>query len=167
MDDLDLIKGGRRGAEPPAEVEFSQEEIKEIDDMEIEKKPRPKKVITEKQKEKGLENLKKGREILMLKRQQQRELREKQRKEKDELKQRKDFKKDESKVEPKVEPKDEPKTAGYDADVEIEEHIKIKPKKKKIIYREESDDEEEIIVKRKPKEKKVLNTPVIPPIQFF
>jgi hypothetical protein len=38
-------------------VEFSQEEMKEMDDMEIEKKPRPKKVITEKQKEKGLEKI--------------------------------------------------------------------------------------------------------------
>jgi hypothetical protein len=36
-----------------------------------------------------------------------------------------------------------------DDEVEVEERIIIKPKRKKIIYREESDSEEEVVVKKK------------------
>jgi hypothetical protein len=179
MEDLDKVKGGRRGAEPPAEIiEFSEDEMTSMDEsVEIEKKPaRPKKKVTEKQKEKGLENLKKGREILALKRKEQRELRERQKKEKEELKQRKDFtKKDEVKEEPiKEEPIKEPikeKRSVKEYVDEIEEHIQKKPKKKRIIYREESDSEEEIVVKRKPKQKIVeqeeVIIPQVPKIKFF
>lgn len=47
-----------------------------------------------------------------------------------------------------------------DNDVDIEERIFKKPKKKKIIYREESDSEEEVIIKKK----RLPSVPPSPPL---
>ena len=108
---------------------------------------KPKKKLTEKQKEIGRANLAKGRAILA----------EKKKKEKEEAQKRTDeliVKKAERLVKQKAN-KDE-KLKRVIGEIpeevdEIEERIIKKPKKKKIIYREESDSEEEVIVKPKPK----------------
>lgn len=107
---------------------------------------KPKKKVTEKQKEIGKQNLAKGRAILA----------EKKRLQKEEAQRVTDeliVKKAERLVKQKANKEKQIKQVlGDDIDDvdEVEERIIKKPKKKKIIYREESDSEEEVIVKRPP-----------------
>ena len=109
---------------------------------------KPKKNLTEKQKEIGRSNLAKGRETLAAKRKQQKE---EQQKVADEM----IILKAEKLVKTKANQDKKLKSViGEIDDVEVEERVIIKPKKKKIIYREESDSEEEVIIK-KPKNKPV------------
>jgi len=110
-------------------------------------KPKPKKNLTEKQKEIGRANLAKGRETLAIKRKQQKE---EQQKTADEM----IVKKAEKLVKTKANQDKKLKSVIgeiSEEDVEIEERIMKKPKRKKIIYREESDSEEEVIIKSRPK----------------
>jgi len=107
---------------------------------------KPKKNLTEKQKEIGRQNLAKGRETLAIKRKQQKE--ENQKIADDMI-----VKKAEKLVKTKANQDKKLKAViGEIDDVEVEERVIIKPKKKKIIYREQSDSEEEVII-RKPKNK--------------
>lgn len=121
-------------------------------EFEIERPKKPKKVLTEKQKEQGRLNLAKGRAALA----------EKKRKEKEEQTKKADemiLKKAEKLKKQQVNKEKQLKTiiGDVDSDIdEIEERVVKKPKKKKIIYREESDSEEEVIIKkRKPKQEPV------------
>ena len=118
---------------------------------------KPKKKLTEKQKEIGRANLAKGREALATKRKQQKE---EQQKKADEM----IVKKAEKLVKTKANQDKKLKSVIGDvpdeADVEIEERIIKKPKKKKIIYREESDSEEEVIIKPAKSKKPVQQVPI-------
>ena len=112
---------------------------------------KPKKNLTEKQKEIGRANLAKGRETLAVKRKQQKE---EQQKVADEM----IILKAEKLVKTKANQDKKLKSViGEIDDVEVEERVIIKPKKKKIIYREESDSEEEVII-RKPKNKPIAKS---------
>ena len=124
-----------------------------IEPLEAQVLQKPKKRLTEKQKEQGRANLQKGREALAEKRRIQKE---EQTKRVDEL----IIKKAEKLV--KQNANKEKLISSVIGDVEpdeVEERITKKPKKKRIIYREESDSEEEVIVKSKPKE--VKKEPVV------
>jgi len=128
------------------------DEMEKVLDEKIADEPlqKPKKILTEKQKEIGRSNLAKGRETLAAKRKQQKE---EQQKIADEM----IVKKAEQLVKTKANQDKKLKSViGEIDDVEVEERVIIKPKKKKIIYREESDSEEEVIIK-KPKNKPVKN----------
>jgi hypothetical protein len=151
--------------------EIPNEDIGEIEDQnsfEIENKPiKPKRKATENQKKAGQENLKIGREKLAVKRKEQRKLADEYNEKKQTLKAKKDFSPAEE---------EPPKKSVKDYVDEIEEHIKLKPKKKKIIYREESDSEEEVIIKKsslskkRQQQDKTASNPsnvVIPMIQFY
>ena len=126
------------------------DEMEKILDEKIADEPlqKPKKNLTEKQKEIGRSNLAKGRETLAAKRKQQKE---EQQTVADEM----IILKAEKLVKTKANQDKKLKSViGEIDDVEVEERVIIKPKKKKIIYREESDSEEEVIIK-KPKNKPV------------
>ena len=124
---------------------------------------KPKRQLTDKQKEATSANLAKGRAIRDEKRKIQTE---EDQKKIDELV----VKKAEKLVKLQVRKDKELKSMlgnGDDDEVEVEERIIKKPKKKKIIYREESDSEEEVIVKKKKPEmilppKEEIAKPVIP-----
>lgn len=116
---------------------------------------KPKRQLTDKQKEATTANLAKGRAVRDAKRQV--------RKEEDEIKKEQEKTRIEAIVSKKAvklasaQAKKENKLKQLigeglsedENDVEIEERIFKKPKKKKIIYREESDSEEEVIIKKK------------------
>jgi len=103
---------------------------------------KPKKKLTEKQKDIGRANLAKGRETLALKRLEQKAI---QQKAADEMIVKK------AAVLVKTKANQDKKLKEVIGDIpeldEIEERIIKKPKRKKIIYREESDSEEEVIIK--------------------
>ena len=139
------------------------EEEKEEPTLILQKPKKPKKTITDKQKEKGAENLKMGREALAKKHEQLKA---------DHLilTNQKILEKAEklNKLKTKKEQKLNKLLDIDDTVTEIEEHIKIKPKKKKIIYREESDSEEEeqvIIKTKKPLQKVEKIEPKIEPLK--
>ena len=125
---------------------------------------KPKRKMSEKQ----LETLKKGQEKLKLKRQQQREDRDKREGElKAELEQKKNDmivkQADKIKKTKAVKEKKMKAVIGeVDSETDVEEHVVKKPKKKRIVYREESDSEEEVIVRRKPKQEP--QRPLPPPV---
>ena len=127
-----------------------------IEPLEAQVLQKPKKRLTEKQKEQGRANLQKGREALA----------EKRRVQKEEQLKRVDamiVKKAEKLV--KLNANKEKLITSVIGEIpedtpdEIEERITKKPKKKRIVYREESDSEEEVIIKTKPKE--VKKEPVV------
>ena len=106
---------------------------------------KPKRQLTDKQREATSANLAKGRAIRDEKRKLQKE---EDQKKIDELV----VKKAEKLVKIQVRKDKELKSmlgTVDDDEVEVEERIIIKPKRKKIIYREESDSEEEVVVKKK------------------
>jgi len=128
----------------------------------IVQKPKPKRVLNEKQKEAVAINLAKGR----AKRDENRKLKlEEDKKNAEEL----IAKKAERMLKTKTKKETQIKNLiGLDDEESIEERIIKKPKKKKIIYREESDSEEEIIIKPKKKEvKKELDPVIISPKPTF
>ena len=128
----------------PLAVGLENENVEEEKTLQ---KPKAKKVVTEKQREIGRKNLEKGRAALAKKQEQARE-------EKKVMVEKKVIEKAEKLIKIKAnKEKKIDKILGNNDDVEIEEHVTIKPKKKKIIYREESDSEEEVIVKTKKTEK--------------
>jgi hypothetical protein len=129
--------------EPLAEKD--QEESIEEEET-IVQKPKPKRVLNEKQKEAVAINLAKGR----AKRDENRKLKmEEDKKIAEEL----IAKKAERIIKTKTKKEKELKTLiGLEDEESVEERIIKKPKKKKIIYREESDSEEEIIIKPKKRE---------------
>ena len=121
-----------------------------------------------KMSEKQLETLKKGQEKLKLKRQQQREDRDKR---ETDMKQEMEQKKNDmivkqadkiKKTKAIKEKKMKAEIGEVDSEPDVEEHIVKKPKKKRIVYREESDSEEEVIVKRIPKQEPQRP---LPPVQ--
>ena len=121
---------------------------------------KPKRQLTEKQKEATARNLAKGREKLQEKKRQQKE-------EANALKEQLIVKKAARITKQKVNQEKQLKTIldiHDDEPDEIEERIIKKPKKKKIIYREESDSEEEVIIKPKPK--MAASAPVVKPDLF-
>jgi len=112
---------------------------------------KPKKKLTEKQKEVGRANLAKGRAALA----------EKKKKEKEEAQKLADeliIKKAEKLTKQKANKEKQIKSiiGEVEDEPDVEERIIKKPKRKKIIYREESDSEEEVIIKPKPKAKREL-----------
>lgn len=107
---------------------------------------KPKKKLTEKQKEIGRANLAKGRETLAIKRKQQKEKNQKVADELMVLKAERLVK-----AQANQDKKLKSVIGEIPEEVEIEERIMKKPKRKKIIYREESDSEEEVIIKSRPK----------------
>jgi hypothetical protein len=133
---------------------------------------KPKKVLNENQRKAVAANLKKGREALAKKQEQQRLDREARKEELLNVKQETILKKAENikKVQQKKIDKTKAKISKIIdiPDVEYDEEETIitkKPKKKRVIYKEESDSEEEVIVKKMPKQKPVVNK--IPLLQFF
>ena len=130
---------------------------------------KPKRQLTDKQREATTANLAKGRAVRDAKRQVK--------KEEDQLKKEQDKARIEEIVTKKAvklasaQAKKENKLKQLigeglsedEHDVEIEERIFKKPKKKKIIYREESDSEEEVIVSRK-KRPEIALPPPLPPV---
>ena len=132
----------------------------------IVQKPKPKRVLNEKQKEAVSINLAKGR----AKRDENRKLKmEEDKKNAEELIAKKAERILKTKTKKETQIKNLIGLDDDDNDEIIEERIIKKPKKKKIIYREESDSEEEVIIK--PKKKVVKNedliVPVIPPKPSF
>ena len=125
----------------------------------IVQKPKPKRVLNEKQKEAVAINLAKGR----AKRDENRKLKmEEDKKKAEELiaKKAERILKTQTKKETQI--KNLIGLDDNDNDEIIEERIIKKPKKKKIIYREESDSEEEVIIKPKKREiKKDIIEPVV------
>ena len=150
--------------EPLAEKEEHIQDEKSAEEETIVQKPKPKRVLNEKQKEAVAINLKKGRD----KRDENRKIKlEEDKKQAEELiaKKAERILKTQTKKETQIK-----KLIGLDDNDndEIEERIIKKPKKKKIIYREESDSEEEVIIKPKKKEiKKEMLEPVIPQKPVF
>jgi hypothetical protein len=131
--------------------ETDSESNSEVDKKEETIVQKPKRKLNEKQMETVKKNLAIGREKLKEKKKMEKEEAERRAKEKTEqlvLKSAERIKKQVATKEKKIK-----EVIGFteenEDDVEIEEHIKIKPKKKRIIYREESDSEEEVIVKSK------------------
>lgn len=147
------------------EVTLDLEEIETEPEVEVIQKP--KRTLTDKQREAVAINLAKGRAVRDAKRDVKRE-EDKKKAEELVMKKAEKLKKNQNNKTKQL------KKVIYaeddDDEVEVEERIIKKPKKKKIIYREESDSEEEVIVRRQPK--KELPAPkapeqVIPqPIQF-
>ena len=129
---------------------------------------KPKRQLTDKQKEATSANLAKGRAVRDAKRQV--------RKEEDEVKKGQDKARMEDIVAKKAvkladkQAKKENKLKQLigeglsedENDVEIEERIFKKPKKKKIIYREESDSEEEVVIKSRKRPEVVVPPPPVP-----
>ena len=143
--------------EPLAEKEDEESAEEET----IVQKPKPKRVLNEKQKEAVAINLAKGR----AKRDENRKLKmEEDKKKAEELiaKKAERILKTQTKKETQI--KNLIGLDDNDNDEIVEERIIKKPKKKKIIYREESDSEEEVIIKPKKKEiKKEIIEPVVVP----
>ena len=138
----------------------TNEEIESVEEETIVQKPKPKRVLNEKQKEAVAINLAKGR----AKRDENRKLKmEEDKKKAEELiaKKAERILKTQTKKETQI--KNLIGLDDNDNDEIIEERIIKKPKKKKIIYREESDSEEEVIIKPKKKEikKEIIVEPVI------
>jgi len=143
--------------------ETDSESNSEVDKKEETIVQKPKRKLNEKQMETVKKNLAIGREKLKEKKKMEKEEAERRAKEKTEqlvLKSAERIKKQVATKEKKIK-----EVIGFteenEDDVEIEEHIKIKPKKKRIIYREESDSEEEFIVKSKQRK----NLPTTIPIE--
>lgn len=149
--------------EEPVDLEEVEEE------KEIEVIQKPKRTLTDKQREAVAINLAKGRAVRDAKRDVKRE-EDKKKAEELILKKAERLKKNQENKAKQL------KKVIYaeedDEEVEVEERIIKKPKKKKIIYREESDSEEEVIVKRQPKKelptapKVIENVMQFPTIRF-
>jgi len=128
--------------------------VQETDDDKIVQKP--KRTMTEKQKEIGRANLAKGRAALA-------EKKAKQKEEATKLADELVLKKAEKLTRQKANKEKQLKAIigapdDDEADI-IEEHITKKPKKKKIIYREESDSEEEVIIRPRRSKREIPPTP--------
>lgn len=129
------------------EVTLDLEEVESEKEVEVIQKP--KRVLTDKQREATAINLAKGRAVRDAKRDAKRE-------EDKIIAEELVLKKAQKLIKNKDNKTKQLKKVIYadsddDNEVEVEERIIKKPKKKKIIYREESDSEEEVIVKRAPK----------------
>ena len=146
--------------EPLAEKEEHIQDEESAEEETIVQKPKPKRVLNEKQKEAVAINLAKGR----AKRDENRKLKmEEDKKKAEELiaKKAERILKTQTKKETQI--KNLIGLDDNDNDEIIEERIIKKPKKKKIIYREESDSEEEVIIK--PKKKEIKKEEVVVPVQ--
>lgn len=127
------------------------EDTESVEEEKIVQKPKPKRVLNEKQKEAVAINLAKGR----AKRDENRKLKmEEDKKKATELITKKAERILKTQTKKETQLKNLIGLDDNDNDEIIEERIIKKPKKKKIIYREESDSEEEIIIKPKKKQQK-------------
>ena len=140
---------------------------------------KPKRQLTDKQKEATTANLAKGRAVRDAKRQVRKEeddIKKEQEKAKKEQNQARieqivakkavKLASEQAKKENKLKQLIGEGLSEDDNDVEIEERIFKKPKKKKIIYREESDSEEEVIVRRKKPEVQLPPPPPQPVVSM-
>jgi len=164
--------------EPLEEIEDREPsfgiESEELQDEDKIQKPKPKRVLNEKQRAAVAINLAKGREKIKIKQEQQRAEREARKEELLNVKQETILKKAENIKKVQMKKIDKTK-ANIDKivnipDVEYDEECTIitkKPKRKRVIYKEESDSEEEVTVKKVPKQKPAPVVTKIPMLQFF